>query len=304
MTKETIGRLVKILKKTPEWASGRSFPTDHFDDYMAGKGSVAASVDGIFGLFSLGLQECKQGLLAAAVNQFESANRHMAFGFSRMIYAEAIDVFSMKNSQRTTYCDLNGSAHLMLGAIAMGRPELVKPLHQTIFDAIEGGYGMRDGHDRQYDTTLRYAAFALSIVGDWLGQPLDLKRYALPSDPEWEPLVANWRSTDNDVVLSSLRLACDTHVARIALNDRESNSGKFEFDSEFLAVYPTEILAVLRLRDLLGLPNPQMINHALMKTPYAAITCAPAEVKEHDELLAKFLTMVRERDPQALPPGL
>ena len=51
-------------------------------------------------------------------------------------------------------------------------------------------------------------------------------------------------------------MACDTHVERIALTERESDSGKFEFGSEFLAVHPTEILAVLRLRDLLGLPNP------------------------------------------------
>ncbi|MGE6473291.1 hypothetical protein ACQKDM_27370, partial [Serratia proteamaculans] len=77
-----------------------------------------------------------------------------------------------------------------------------------------------------------------------------------------------------------------------------------EFSSEFLAAHPTEILAVLRLRDLLGLPNPVEIDHPLMKTPYAAITCLPGAITERDELLEQFLTLVRRRDPHVLPSGL
>ncbi|KAF0866249.1 hypothetical protein PLD_06165 [Pseudomonas sp. LD120] len=88
------------------------------------------------------------------------------------------------------------------------------------------------------------------------------------------------------------------------MTEREDDSGKFEFGSVFLAVHPTEILAVLRLRDLLGLPNPKEIDHPLMKTPYAAITCLPGAVTERDELLEQFLAVVRQRDPQVLPVGL
>ncbi|MDF2398847.1 hypothetical protein GWQ44_25145 [Pseudomonas sp. 3MA1] len=186
----------------------------------------------------------------------------------------------------------------------MGRSEFVQPAHKILFAGIEGGYGIRDGHDLPLGTTLRYAAFGLSIIGDWLGQPLDLEKHALPRDVAWGQLVAHWRHPDPDVLLSTLLLACDTHVERIALTERESDSGKFEFSSEFLAVHPTEILAVLRLRDLLGLPNPKEIDHPLMKTPYAAITCLPGAVTERDELLEQFLAVVRQRDPQVLPAGL
>lgn len=64
-------------------------------------------------------------------------------------------------------------------------------------------------------------------------------------------------------------------------------------------MHPTEILAVLRLRDLLGLPNPTRIDHPLMQTPYAQITCTPeflASQDQRDELLDKFLNTVRQRD--------
>ncbi|WP_347905599.1 hypothetical protein [Pseudomonas purpurea] len=304
MAKNAMSRLEKSLRGTKKWASGSSFPTTDFEEYLEGQGDVGAAVGGFFGLFALGLQEIKKSLLAAESGQWKLANQHMGYGFTRMIYSETVDLIDLKNSTRMLFDDLDGATHLMLGAIAMGRPELVKPFHQTVFSAIEGGYGIRDGHDLPLGTTLRYAAFGLTIIGDWLDQPLDLDKHALPRDPAWGQLVANWRNPDPDALLPALLIACDTHVERIALTERESDTGKFEFSSEFLAVHPTEILAVLRLRDLLGLPNPSEIDHPLMKTPYAAITCLPGAITERDELLDQFLAIVRQRDPHVLPPGL
>ncbi|EHK64143.1 hypothetical protein KYC_21601 [Achromobacter arsenitoxydans SY8] len=107
--------------------------------------------------------------------------------------------------------------------------------------------------------------------------------------------------------MPALIAACDLHVARIALTEREADSGDFEFDTPLLAVHPTEILAVLRLRDLLGLPNPAHIDHPLMQTPYAQITCTPnilGTLGAQDDLLENFLDTVRQRDPQVLPAGL
>ena len=303
MAKNAMDRLKKSLRGTKEWASGRSFPITDFEEYLEGHGDVGAAVDGIFGLFALGMKEIKQSLLAAGTGQWASANQHLAHGFARMLYAEIIDINNGKGSNRIKIGDLDGATHLMLGAIATGQTELVKSYHETLFASIEGGYGISDGHDLPLGTTLRYAAFGLTIIGDWLGQPLDLEKHALPRDPAWGQLVANWRNPDPDALLPALLVACNTHVERIALTEREDDSGKFEFGSVFLAVHPTEILAVLRLRDLLGLPNPSEIDHPLMKTPYAAITCLPGAVTERDELLDQFLAIVRQRDPHVLPSG-
>ncbi|KHS83727.1 hypothetical protein RC84_11105 [Pectobacterium carotovorum subsp. carotovorum] len=183
---------------------------------------------------------------------------------------------------------------------------MVSPYYQTVFDCIEKGYGLGNGHNPPVGTTLRYAAFGLTIIGDWLGKPLDLDKHALPRDPAWGQLVAHWREPDPEKFLPVLLGACDTHVERIAVTEREANqqAKQFEFNSVFLAVHPTEILAVLRLREIIGLTNPAHIDHPLMQTPYAAITCQPGEVTERDELLDRFLEVVRQRDPQVLPPGL
>ncbi|KFF32175.1 hypothetical protein G039_0326855 [Pseudomonas aeruginosa VRFPA01] len=183
---------------------------------------------------------------------------------------------------------------------------MVKPFYEVVLAGVNGGYGVHDGHNPPASSTLRYAAFGLTIISDWLGTPLDLDAHALPRDPAWGQLVAHWREPDPDRFLPVLLLACDTHVERIAVTEREANdqSKDFEFGSVFLAVHPTEILAVLRLRDLLGLPNPTTIDHPLMQTPYAAITSRPGEVTERDELLERYLATVRQRGPHVLPQGM
>lgn len=223
-----------------------------------------------------------------------------------MLTARQIDIQAANQTQggRPIIEDLDTATHLMLGAIATGQSELVRPYHRVLFDNVNGGYGIGDGHDLPLGSTLRYAAFGLTIIGDWLGMPLDLDKHALPRDPAWGQLVANWREPDAEKFLPVLLSGCDTHIERIALTEREDDSGNFEFASVFLAVHPTEILAVLRLREMLGLTNPAEIDHPLMQTPYAAITCLPGEVTERDELLDNFLNVVRERDPHVLPSGM
>ncbi len=231
----------------------------------------------------------------------------MASGFARRAIAKAVSIERLKGTDDIAIGDLDGFTDLMFGTIALGQPDIAKALYSTVIGGLGGGYGVNDGHNQDIGTTLRYAAFGLSIIGDWLGQPVDLDKYALPRDPAWGPLVSLWRTPDPDTLLPALLAACETHVERIARTERESDSGNFEFDTPLLAVHPTEILAVLRLRDLLGLANPRQIDHPLMQTPYAQITCVPLFLTSRgirDELLDKFLDTVRRRDPQVLPKGL
>ncbi len=231
---------------------------------------------------------------------------HMAFGFERKLFHYLMGIVHKRGSGETIIGNLDSVTHTMLGVIATGKPVLAEPFYTTVLDGMNGAYGVHDGHNPPASTTLRYAAFGLTIISDWLGTPLDLDAHALPRDPAWGQLVAHWREPDPDKLLPVLLMACDTHVERIAVTEREANaqSKDFEFGSVFLAVHPTEILAILRLRDLLGLPNPTTIDHPLMQTPYAAITSRPGEVTERDELLERYLATVRQRDPHVLPSGL
>ncbi|SNS81765.1 hypothetical protein SAMN05444352_115158 [Pseudomonas japonica] len=250
--------------------------------------------------------EFSKSLLEAQAHRMEYAKQHMAFGFKRQLLYDLTELMGKRGSSDRIIGDLDTVTHTLLGVIATGNNSLVEPFYNVVLSSVTGAYGVFDGHNPPSGSSLRYAAFGLSIISDWLGTPLDLDAHALPRDPAWGQLVAHWREPDPDKFLSVLLQACDTHVERIAVTEREANalSKDFEFNSVFLAVHPTEILAVLRLRDLLGLPNPVEINHPLMQTPYAAITCRPGEITERDELLERYLATVRQRDPHVLPPEL
>ncbi|MBC3380410.1 hypothetical protein H8I69_14935 [Serratia fonticola] len=178
-------------------------------------------------------------------------------------------------------------------------PALAKKFHHIVLTALEQGYGVENGHENSGPETLRYSAMGLSIIHEWLEIPLDLDKLGLPRDLAWGPLVKYWNEPDPVKLQPILYKACDTHIERIALTEREVNTGNFEFGSEFEAVYPTEILAVLRLRQMLDLPIP-MLDHPLMNTPYAQITAVPGQVTQPDNLLEAFLAKARERDPQVM----
>ncbi|MDD0977585.1 hypothetical protein [Pseudomonas fontis] len=295
-------RLENRLRKVKDWSSD-DFPqqTENLNEYLANQGEVGLACND---LFTLGMTEVKRSLALSQMAQRTPATQHLSSGFARLIVAEAISIAILKNSKRFSVGNLDDATHLMLGAIATGRPSLVKPFYDTVLTAMQEGYGIRDGRDLPIGTTLRYAAFGLTIISRWLERPLDLDKHALPRDPAWGQLVAYWNEPALDNLLPVLINACDTHVERSALNSREVNTTEFEFNSVFKAVYPTEILAILRLRDLIGLPNPTWIDHPLMQSPYAALTCRPGMLTERDELLQRFLMTAYQRDFQAVPPGL
>ncbi|WP_423762284.1 hypothetical protein [Burkholderia sp. NLJ2] len=305
-TKKPKSRLEKTLPKVEAWAKDNWPPNSWLDEYLSGSGEAGLAA---ITMYTVGINTCSQSLLDAERGQLIESIQNMACGFARRAIGKAINIEELKGTGRIAVEDLDGLTDLMFGTIALGRPDIAKVLYQTVLAGIEGGYGVHDGHDLEIGTTLRYAAFGLSIISSWLGQSLDLDKHALPRDPAWGPLVSQWRDPDPNKLLPALLSACDVHVERIAVTYREHEviSEQFEFSTPLLAVHPTEILAVLRLRDLLGLANPQQIDHPLMQTPYAQITCVPLFLTSRgirDELLDKFLDTVRRRDPQVLPAGL
>ncbi len=300
-------RLEKTLPKVEAWAKDMWPPNEWLEQYISGEidRPGLAAID----MYKFGMLLCSRSLLFAKQEQVIDSVVNMSSGFTRRAISYTIQIERLKGTTRVAVADLDGLTNLMFGTIALGRPDIAKILYQTILAGMEGGYGVHDGHDLEIGTTLRYAAFGLSIISNWLGQPLDLDKHALPRDPAWGPLVSQWREPDPNRFLPALLTACDVHVDRIAVTYREHETiaEQFEFATPLLAVHPTEILAVLRLRDLLGLPNPTQIDHPLMQTPYAQITCTPeflASQGQRDELLERFLETVRRRDPAVLPKGL
>ncbi|SUP86182.1 hypothetical protein ACILPN_01500 [Yersinia wautersii] len=118
-------------------------------------------------------------------------------------------------------------------------PVLARKFHQIVLAGLEQGYGVDDGHKYGGPVLLRYAAMGLSITHDWLQMPLDLDKLGLPRDPAWGSLIKYWNDPDPVKLQSILYSACDTHIERIALTEREFSTGNFDFFSVFMAVYPT-----------------------------------------------------------------
>lgn len=301
MNRQIKDRLKVSLKKIHEWAKEDLLVRgDMLTSYIMTGETIGIACNQIF---RVGTNNIGKGLQLAPQHPYGPASLDFVSGITQMLVAEAILIQKLSGTKESSTGDLDGTTHLMLCALATGRLELVEPFHQAIFTGIHNGYGVSDGHNLPIGTTLRYAAFGLTIIGDWLGKPLDLDKHALPRDPAWGQLVAHWREPDPDKLAPILVAACNTHVQRIALTSRELDSGNFEFGSPFEAVYPAEILAILNLRRSLGLPNPS-IDHPLMKTPYARLTCPPGMRFEPDELLMRFLSAACKHDPDAVPAGL
>ncbi|WP_232532177.1 hypothetical protein [Pseudomonas mosselii] len=254
-------------------------------------------------LFRTGMNEVGKSMHLALTAAPRNAALSLGSAIMKMLVANSIRISSLKGTSKKSTQDMDGVTHVMFCALSTGQFNTIEPMYRAILSAIDNGYGVDDGHNLPLGTTLRYAAFGLTIIGNWLGKPLDLDKHALPRDPAWGQLVAHWREPDPEKLLPILMAACDTHVERIALNSRELDSGNFEFGSPFEAVYPAEILAILNLRRSLKLANP-FIDHPLMTTPYAALTCPPGTRLDEDELLERFLIAVCKYNPEAMPEGL
>lgn len=120
--------------------------------------------------------------------------------------------------------------------------------------------------DEQYGRRYRTQHFVLRLVANWQGWPeRNSPQYAY-DEPLFNALIEHWRSEDLETVEYLLLAACDrhTHQAR-----QDTTKGEF-FDLAGGSVkdwyVPFEILSVLRLRQTLGLPNPEL-DHPLMNTP-------------------------------------
>lgn len=297
-------RLQTVLERLPNWAQGMVGTEDRIQvlhqkivGYMNNDPQYEI-IDAYDALFEFGMSDLAQSLLLAGQNQLPQAITLMRQACQRLLSSVGLDILFMKPSGRkAVISSLDSIAQDMMAALSTGQLKQVRQFYTVLKDALDNGYGVNTAP--QLNDTWRYSAMVLSIVGEYVEQPIDLDKLRLPRDPAWMPLVQQWNTANEDEVQRVLLDACDVHVSRIGLTNKEFDSGKFEFDSPYLAVYPAEILAVLRLRESQGLTAPTL-DHPLMKTPYAGITSGADVAQEPDELLEGLLAAARRRDPDIM----
>lgn len=151
---------------------------------------------------------------------------------------------------------------------------------------IQGFYDAGDYSHR------RTQHFVLRLVGSWQGWPERNEPACAYDEPLFNALIEHWRTTDLELIQHLLLVACDrhTHQARPDTSTRHYDLSwpDAEYD-------PFEILSVLRLRETLGLPNPEL-DHPLMNTPLGKLP-EPSE-PYMDELLEGVLARACDELPE------
>ncbi|MHC5226503.1 hypothetical protein [Ignatzschineria sp. LJL83] len=293
------------LRAIKGWAESISGREEDYQEYE--KNSIQQYLEGkdVYGmarivLWDMGYLHIGKALLSSEIGDIKQANQNMRIGINRMIHANVLAIIQVKKVGKTVWT-LDDFTKEVAIAINMGLLNLAEKYYHFILEALEQGYSIANGHNNPFwENSLRYSAMIMMIVSDWLGLPEpDLEKYALPKDPIWIHYASHWKEPDLDKFKEILQQVCDVHLERIAITDREFESQEFDFNSPYEALYPVEILFVLRLREMIGLENPS-IEHPFMNTSYAKITESTLSEALNDPLLTDFLEAVRKKDPESI----
>ncbi|RCL20318.1 hypothetical protein C6A77_25120, partial [Pseudomonas sp. AFG_SD02_1510_Pfu_092] len=172
MSNQTKDRLKISLRKINDWAAESLYVRcDMLTTYIMTGEVIGIACNQIF---RTGMNNVGQGLQLAPQHPYGPASLDFISGITQMLVAEAIQIKKREGTKEIATGDLDGITQLILCAVAIGQFKLIQPFYQAVFAGIHNGYGVSDGHNLPIGTTLRYAAFGLTIIGDWLGKPLDL----------------------------------------------------------------------------------------------------------------------------------
>lgn len=112
--------------------------------------------------------------------------------------------------------------------------------------------------------------------------------------PVYNALLQRWRTQDEGQLVELLLAACDWHAHECwKWSDKPEKHGDFVLDPHF--GWPIEIHLVFRLRETLGLKNPDL-EHPLMRTGLGAYL--PAIPVVTDPLLAAVTNKAMQLFPQ------
>ena len=116
--------------------------------------------------------------------------------------------------------------------------------------------------DYNEETHPRTQAFVLRLVADWQEWPQRKWQKWVFDEPIFNALIDHWRIPDPNALQTLLLAACDRHTHESKPGTSASSD---DFSNTAFWYDPFEVLAVMKLRQLHGLPNP-LVDHLLMNT--------------------------------------
>lgn len=125
-----------------------------------------------------------------------------------------------------------------------------------------------DPDPRVEKTREPFARFAVALHADFAGLPLP----PLPLHPYeaevYDDLLACWRDPDPQILAEPLLAACDWHTHECMYSRSDRPSKNVDFINDILMGWPVEVHMVCRLRERVGLPLPEALDHPLTQTPF------------------------------------
>jgi hypothetical protein len=127
----------------------------------------------------------------------------------------------------------------------------------------------------------------LQIFASYLALPPLMLKGEAAVHPIYKALAAHWRHPDADALAPLMLAACDEHTHR----NTRGKPYDYSYDFMVFARTPVEILLIFKLREELGLANPNL-DHPLMNT---ALGQLPREVTalKMDDVMAVAITRAR-----------
>ncbi|MBO3275763.1 hypothetical protein [Pseudomonas schmalbachii] len=192
------------------------------------------------------------------------------------------------NLSTTIIAGWNREFHALVRALHAGLDTELLDLHLT--------------HLHENGTLYRHFWFLLHLVFDVEKLSIDTSLYSYPESlTPYDEVLSDWKTTDLEKVGEMVQCMADFHVQ----HSREDSQGRevYEFEEEDYWLFPYEIFAFLRLREWIGLKNPQEFDHPLMQQPLGRLPCEPGvplarpDTPLLDQVVAKF----NQQYPNSIP---
>lgn len=132
--------------------------------------------------------------------------------------------------------------------------------------------GLRDS--RYYGISVnKLTPFVMKVFSIWKNVELSSEEFPFEIPEAYHLILDNLTLGPNDI-REAIVAACDFHLSR-AKEDTDDET--YEFSSSVYAIYPVEILFVFRIRQLLGLTNPE-VDHPLLRNPLGKLADAKSPI--------------------------
>lgn len=171
--------------------------------------------------------------------------------------------------------------------LALGWADAAMTLFRQMAEGIERGvFADFDNKKTKPFFQRRTQFFLLRMVAQWQSIPLPVLPPQADDEPLFCALLAHWRTSDPAVLEPLLLALCDRHTHLVLLSKDSPDFGAFGD----LTYIPFEVLAILRVRDILGLSNP-VLDHPLMNTALGKLP--PVSELYGDSLLDSVVRQAR-----------